>query len=71
MACNRDIFTFLLLLLQLVSESWFTYETYKSVKIMSALSTAPVYSYKFSFDGNLGLFKRLLGLQDFKGNTAL
>ncbi|PNF42132.1 Esterase FE4 [Cryptotermes secundus] len=51
----------------LISESWFTYETYKSVKIMSALSTAPVYFYKFSFDGHLGLFKRLLGLQDFKG----
>jgi hypothetical protein len=38
---------------------------------MSALSTAPVYTYKFSFDGGLGLFKRLLGLQDFKGNTLL
>jgi hypothetical protein len=38
---------------------------------MSALSTAPVYFYKFSFDGELGLFKRLLGLQEFKGNTVL
>lgn len=55
-------------MLQLVSDSWFSYGTYKSVKLMSTLSSAPVYSYKFSFDGHLGLFKRLLGLRDFKGN---
>jgi len=50
-----------------ISESWFSYKTYKSMKLMSTLSTAPVYAYKLSFDGNLGLFKRLTGLHDFEG----
>lgn len=51
----------------LISEHWFSYKTYKSVKLMSTLSTAPVYAYKFSLDGKLGLYKRLSGLQDFEG----
>jgi hypothetical protein len=58
-------------LLQLISGSWFTYKTYKSVKLISKLSTAPVYAYKFSFDGSLGLYKQLSGLQDFEGNVVL
>jgi hypothetical protein len=41
------------------------------MKLMSTLSTAPVYAYKLSFDGNLGLFKWLTGLQDYKGNVLL
>jgi hypothetical protein len=58
-------------LLQLISEHWFSYKTYKSVKLMSTLSTAPVYAYKFSLDGKLGLYKRLSGLQDFEGKVVL
>lgn len=58
-------------LLQLLSETWFSYKTYKSVKLMSTLSTAPVYAYKFSFDGHLGLYKWISGLQDFEGNMIL
>lgn len=40
------------------------------MKILSTLSSAPVYFYKFSFDGHLGFYKRLLGLHDFKGNVT-
>jgi hypothetical protein len=58
-------------LLQIISDSWFTYKTYKYMKLMSTLSTAPVYAYKLSFDGNLGLFKRLTGMHDFEGNVIL
>jgi hypothetical protein len=58
-------------LLQLISDNWFTYKIHKSMKLMSTLSTAPVYAYKLSFDGSLGLFKRLTGLHNFEGNVVL
>ncbi|XP_069668717.1 esterase FE4-like isoform X2 [Periplaneta americana] len=52
---------------RLTTDSWFSYQTYTCVKKLSLLSTEPVYFYKFSFDGHLGLFKRLIGLQDYEG----
>jgi hypothetical protein len=58
-------------LLQVVTDYWFFYKIYKSMKLMSTLSSAPVYAYKLSFDGNLGLFKRLIGVHDFEGNIVL
>lgn len=51
----------------LSSDTWFVNGVYTSVKLHAAHSTAPVYCYLFSFDGQLGFLKRLVGAYRFPG----
>ncbi|KAJ9599104.1 hypothetical protein L9F63_010372, partial [Diploptera punctata] len=51
----------------LSSDTWFVNGVYTAVKLHAAQSTAPVYCYMFSFDGQLGFLKRLVGAYRFPG----
>jgi hypothetical protein len=55
--------------LQLASDTWFVNDIHKTVKLQAARSTAPVYYYKFSFDGELGFLKRIIGACRFPGKS--
>ena len=56
---------------QLQSDVTFTYGVSKTIQIQSACSTTPIYYYKFTFDGKLGFFKRLINMTDYEGNYCL
>jgi hypothetical protein len=49
--------------LKLFSDLGFVLGTQRTLKMQAALSTAPVYSYFFAFDGGLGIAKLALQTQ--------
>lgn len=57
--------------LQMSSDTWFVADIYTTVKLQAALSTAPVYLYQFSFDGEFGFLKRIVGASRFPGESVI
>ncbi|PNF42088.1 Esterase FE4 [Cryptotermes secundus] len=51
----------------LSSDAWFVTGVHTTAKLHAARSGAPVYLYQFSFDGELGFMKRILGACRFPG----
>jgi hypothetical protein len=56
--------------LQMSSDCWFVAGIHTTVKLQAARSTAPVYLYQFSFDGELGFMKRIVGAYRFPGESV-
>jgi len=50
---------------------WFVADIYRTAKLHAALSPAPVYFYQFSFDGELGFMKRIIGACRFPGKSLV
>lgn len=57
--------------LQLSSDMWFVADIHRTAKLQAALSPAPVYFYQFSFDGELGFMKRIIGACRFPGKSQV
>jgi hypothetical protein len=55
--------------LQLSTDVWFVNDIFRTAKLHAALSTVPVYFYQFSFDGELGFMKRIIGASRFPGKS--
>jgi len=56
---------------QLNSDVWFVADIHRTGKLHAELSPAPVYFYQFSFDGELGFMKRLIGACRFPGKSQM
>jgi len=48
-------------------DMWFVADILRAAKLHAALSPTPVYLYQFSFDGELGFMKRIIGACRFPG----
>jgi len=57
--------------LQFNSDMWFVADIHRTAKLHAALSPSPVYFYQFSFDGELGFMKRIIGACRFPGKSLL
>nr|CAD7417647.1 unnamed protein product [Timema poppensis] len=53
--------------IDLVTDTWFGAGIYRAVKEHVTSCRAPLYYYQFAFDGQLGIFKRMLGVDFIKG----
>lgn len=49
------------------SDHQFVYGIDKTIKMQSEIMNQTIYHYKFSYDGNMNMMKKLLLLQDFPG----
>jgi hypothetical protein len=50
---------------------WFVTDIYRTAKLQAARSTASVFFYLFSFDGELGFMKRIIGASRFPGKSQV
>jgi hypothetical protein len=50
---------------------WFVTDIQRIAKLQAARSSAPLYFYQFSFDGELGFMKRVLGACRFPGESQV
>jgi len=50
---------------------WFVADIHRAAQLHAALSPAPVYFYQFSFDGELGFMKRIIGACRFPGKSQV
>nr|CAD7392580.1 unnamed protein product [Timema cristinae] len=53
--------------IDLVTDTWFGAGIYRAVKEHVTSCRAPLYYYQFAFDGQLGIFKRMFGVDSVKG----
>lgn len=57
----------LFLYVDLSSDMWFVTDVHRTAKLQAARSSAPLFFYQFSFDGELGFMKRIIGACRFPG----
>jgi hypothetical protein len=50
---------------------WFVTDVHRTAKLQAARSSAPLFFYQFSFDGELGFMKRIIGACRFPGKSQV
>ncbi|KAJ4438845.1 hypothetical protein ANN_14798, partial [Periplaneta americana] len=53
--------------IDLSSDMWFVARIHQTVRLHSSKSSAPVYYYQFTFEGELGFLKKVMGADRFTG----